>query len=44
MMADYFQHGTNGTDALDVALVGRGWDGQTLAPSGTGAQPWATEL
>ena len=29
---------TDGIDGLDGALVGRGWYGQTLAPSGTGAR------
>ena len=28
---------------LDGALVGRGWDGRTLAPAGTGAPPLALE-
>ena len=27
----------DGNDGLDGALVGLGWDGQLLAPSGTGA-------
>ena len=26
----------DGTDGLDGVLVGRGWEGQTLAPAGTG--------
>ena len=42
-LAGYFQHGTDGTDVLDGALLGQGWDGRTLAPSGTGAPPWALE-
>ena len=29
--------GNDGNDALDGALVGLGWDGQLLAPAGTGA-------
>ena len=35
--------GTDGTDGLDGALVGRGWDGPTLAPAGMGAPPLALE-
>ena len=31
------------TDGLDGALVGRGWDGPTLAGAGTGAPPLAPE-
>ena len=37
----YCHHGTDETDELDGALVGRGWDGWTLAPAATGAPPWA---
>ena len=33
----------NGTDGLDGAMVGQGWDGRTLAGFGTGAPPWAPE-
>ena len=33
----------DGTDGLDGALVGWGWDGTTLAPAGMGAPPWAPE-
>ena len=33
----------DGTDGLDGALVGRGWGGPTLAPTRTGAPPWAPE-
>ena len=33
----------DGTDGLDVALVGRGWDGTTLAPTGMVAPPLALE-
>ena len=40
-LAGYCQHGTDGTDGLDGALAGWGWDGQTLAPAGLGAPPWA---
>ena len=32
-----------GTDGLDGALVGRGLDGPTLAPAGTGAPPLVLE-
>ena len=32
-----------GTDGLDGALVGRGLDGPTLAPAGTGAPPLVPE-
>ena len=42
-LADSFQHGTDGTDGMDGALVGRGWDGRTLAPAGMGAPPWVSE-
>ena len=28
---------------LDGALVGLGWDGRTIAPTGTGAPPWDLE-
>ena len=31
----------NGTYGLDGAMVGRGWDGRTIAPAGTGAPPRA---
>ena len=30
-------NGTDGTDGLDGELVGLGWDGRSLATSGTGA-------
>ena len=33
----------DGTDGLDGALVGLGWDRRTLAPARTGAPPWAPE-
>ena len=33
----------DGTDGLDGVLVGRGWDGPSLAPAGTGAPPWEPE-
>ena len=33
----------DGTEGMDGALVGRGWDGPTLAPAGTGAPPLAPE-
>ena len=42
-MASYCKQGTNGTDGLDGALVGQGWDGRMLAGAGTGAPPWALE-
>ena len=45
-LAGYWLDGTDetdGTDGLDGALVGRGWDGPTLAPAGTGAPPLAPE-
>ena len=42
-LAGYCLDGTDGTDGLDGVLVGRGWDGRTLAPAGTGAPPWAPE-
>ena len=35
--------GTDGTDGMDGALVGRGWDGWTLAGARTGAPPWTSE-
>ena len=35
--------GTYGTDGLDGELVGRRWDGQTLAGAGPGAPLWAPE-
>ena len=31
----------DGADGMDGVLVGRGWDGPTLAPVGTGAPPLA---
>ena len=34
---------TNGTDGLDGTLVGRGWDGPTVACAVTGAPPLALE-
>ena len=40
---DYCHHRTDETDELDGALVGRGWDGWTLAGAVTGAPPWAPE-
>ena len=42
-LAGYWKQGTNGTDGLDGALVGQGWDGRTLEGAGTGAPPWAPE-
>ena len=42
-LAHYWLDGTDGTYGMDGALVRRGWDGQTLAPAGTGAPPWAPE-
>ena len=39
----YWLDETDGTDGLDGALVGRGWDGLTLAPAVTGAPPWVPE-
>ena len=42
-LAGYWLDGTDGTDRLDGALVGRGWDGRKLAPDGMGAPPWAPE-
>ena len=39
LVTDYKGH----TDGLDGTLLGRGWDGQTLAGAGTGAPPLATE-
>ena len=42
-MAGYWLDWMDGTDGLDEALVGRGWDGQTLAPAGTAAPLWAPE-
>ena len=38
-LAGYWLNGTDGTDGLDGTLVGRGWDGPTLAGSGTRAPP-----
>ena len=35
--------GTDGKDGKDGALVERGWGGPTLAPSGTGVPPLASE-
>ena len=40
-LAGYWLDGTDGTDGMDGALVGRGWDGPTLAGSETGAPPLA---
>ena len=34
---------TNGTDGLDGALVGQGWERRTLAGAGTGAPTLALE-
>ena len=42
-LAGYWMDGTDGTDVLDGALVGRVWDRRTLAPSGTVAPPWTPE-
>ena len=42
-LSGYCKQGTNGTDGLDGAMVGQGWDGRTLAGVGTGAPPWALE-
>ena len=42
-LAGYWLDETDGKDGLDGALVGRGCDGPTLAPAGTGAPPWAPE-
>ena len=42
-LAGYWLDGTDGTGVLDGALVGWGWDKPRLAPSGTGAPPWAPE-
>ena len=42
-LAGYWLDGTDGTDGLDEALVGRGWDGPTLSTAGTGAPPLALE-
>ena len=36
-------HDPDGTDGLDGALVGWGWEGRTLASAGTGEPPWAPE-
>ena len=35
--------GMDREDGLDGALVGRGWDGPTLAGAGTGVPPLALE-
>ena len=43
VLAVYCKQGMNGTDVLDVVLVGRGLDRRTLAPAVTGALPWAPE-
>ena len=43
VLSGYWLDGTDGMDGLDGALVGRVWDGRTLAPAGTGAPPWALE-
>ena len=42
-LAGYWLDGTDGMDGKDGTLVGRGWDGQMLAGSGTGAPPLALE-
>ena len=42
-LAGYCLDGMDGTDGLDGALVGRGWDGRMLAPAGRRAPPWAPE-
>ena len=42
-LAGYCKQEKNGTDGLDGAMVGQGWDGRTLAGVGTGAPPWAPE-
>ena len=42
-LAGYRKQGTNGTDGIDGALVGQGWDRQTAAGAGMGAPPWAPE-
>ena len=42
-LAGYCKQGTNGTDGLDGAMVGQGWDRRMLAGVGTGAPPWAPE-
>ena len=42
-LAGCCQHGMDGMDRPDGALVGRGWDGRTLATARTEAPPWATE-
>ena len=36
-LAGYCLDGIDGTDGLDGTLVGRGWDGPTLAGARTGA-------
>ena len=43
VLAGYCLDGTDEIDGLDGTLVGQGWDGPTLAPSGTGAPPLALE-
>ena len=43
VLAGYWLDETDGTDGLDGALVGRGWDGRTLAPAVMRAPPWAPE-
>ena len=40
-LAGYCLDGTDGTNGLYGELVGRGWDGPTLVPSGTGLPLWA---
>ena len=40
---DYWLDEIDGTDGLDGSLVGRGWDGQTLAAAGMGETPLAPE-
>ena len=42
-LSGYCKQETNGTDVLDRAMVGQGWDGRPLAGVRTGAPPWAPE-
>ena len=42
-LAGYWLDGTDRTDGQDGELVGQGWDGPTLASTGTGATPWVPE-